>query len=336
MSEGRHDETVAACADASAAASTARSSPVFKAWLLSAALLLSHLAEIQASDSFFIDLPAHDPWRAVVPPPAPSSAVAVIDPPAAPALAPAPAAAAPGGSLVTPVLRSGTEARRRRAKRLPKKRRVKDHRKWVKAMSRAAVSDRHRRRHLLQGLDGLPTAGAGEETYLQEQQQQQPAGDTYGSGGGEGSPASWIDALLQLPLFSQMRRGSDVDAGTPATGAPRPPSAPVVRAPSAAARSAPGVDASLRISFASTGALGAAVRLPAPPRAMAVQVVRASDGAVETILGGLPYGQQVVEMRVAGGERYTVEIRDEGEGAGYGGSVCSAVPRVGSGLVCRA
>ncbi|KIY92478.1 hypothetical protein MNEG_15485 [Monoraphidium neglectum] len=58
------------------------------------------------------------------------------------------------------------------------------------------------------------------------------------------------------------------------------------------------------------------MRLPPAPRALAVQLLREPDGAVAAVQGGLPYAErQEVTVRLPAGERYSLEVRDDGDDA---------------------
>jgi hypothetical protein len=69
----------------------------------------------------------------------------------------------------------------------------------------------------------------------------------------------------------------------------------------------------LTITFVSVGLYGFMMRLPPAPRALAVQLLREPDGAVAAVQGGLPYAErQEVTVRLPAGERYSLEVRDDG------------------------
>lgn len=123
---------------------------------------------------------------------------------------------------------------------------------------------------------------------------------------------NWLGALLGQ-LAQQFGRA----APAPDEPAPPPPPPP-------ARASGPGeLDALISITFISTGIYKSLLRAPAPPRALSVRLLL-PDGSVAAELGGVAYAlQQSVSLAAPRGERYTVQLVDEGESQG----LCIALQR---------
>lgn len=164
------------------------------------------------------------------------------------------------------------------------------------------------------------------------QETAQPASD--------GEDANWLQQLLQLPFLMLARQSQSGSGGGSAAaplvywpprqspqlaeGPPEHPDEkqqrPEQRKAAASLRSPSGgggsVDVLLTASFISTSSYDFVMRLPpSPPRSMAVQVLRYPDGAVESIIGDVPYAvDQTIGLQVPPG-RYTVELHDSDDDA---------------------
>jgi hypothetical protein len=167
-----------------------------------------------------------------------------------------------------------------------------------------------------------------------------------GGGGGDAAAAAaaaqWLSQLMRLPFFGRppvsggFSRGGGDGGGGDGDGAwgagPAPAALPsgtgrprltTERAAGRAESGAAGggdVEASLSITFVSTGVYGYLMRGPTERRTLAAHVLRHPGGAPVAVVGGIPYAdQQAVALRLPAGGRYTLEMRDEGGRGARGG-----------------
>jgi hypothetical protein len=164
---------------------------------------------------------------------------------------------------------------------------------------------------------------------LQRRLLQQAAGGSAGDDPAAAA-AQWLSQLMRLPFFGRPPANGGFSSGNGSNGADggdearAPPPSPLPstgggRAKLTTARRAGGaaggsVDAALTITFVSTGAYAYLMRGPATGRTMAAHVLRHPDNAPLSVVGGIPYADQAsATLQLPVGDRYTLELRDEGE-----------------------